>query len=114
MPATRCGSAYADGLAPFQPNGVLPDKSLPAGARWESVWSSEQPLQFDVAVVLHPCEVYGDRHCEIIEEIHHLTGDTVPLDVEVVAADAQINRGFLHGLLIGSTTISLKVSGIHV
>jgi hypothetical protein len=76
------------------------------------VWSSEQPLQFDFAIVLHTCEVYGDRNREIIQEILHLAGNTVPLSVEVVAADAQIN-GFLHTRSIGSTTVSLKVIGIH-
>ena len=71
--------------------------SLPRGAgAGKSVWSSEEPLQFDFAIVLHPSKVYGYRHRAIIEEIHHLTGSTVPLDVEVVASDAQINGGFLH------------------
>jgi hypothetical protein len=74
--------------------------------------SSEQLLQLDFAIVLHSCEVNAHRHREIIEEIHHLTGNTVPLSVEVVAADAQIN-GFLHTRSIGSTTVSLKVIGIH-
>jgi hypothetical protein len=74
--------------------------------------SSEQLLQLDFAIVLHSCEVHAHRHREIIEEIHHLTGNTVPLSVEVVAADAQIN-GSLHTTSIGSTTVSLKVSGIH-
>jgi hypothetical protein len=74
--------------------------------------SPEQLVQLDFAIVLHSCEVHAHRHREIIEEIHHLTGNTVPLSVEVVAADAQIN-GSLHTTNIGSTTVSLKVSGIH-
>jgi len=75
------------------------------------VRSSEEPLQVDFAKVLYPCEVNGHRHGEIIEEIRHLTGTTIPLGMEVFAADAQINRS-LHTIFIGSTTVSLKVSRI--
>ena len=87
--------------------------SLPrdAGAG-KSVPSSEELLQVDFAIVLHPCEVNAHRYREIIEEIHHLTGTTVPLDVEVVAADAHVDGVFVHATLIGSTTVSLKVNRI--
>ena len=56
--------------------------------------SSVDPLQADFAIVLHPCEVNAYRHREIIEEIHHFTGITVSLAVEVVAAEVQINCRF--------------------
>ena len=56
--------------------------------------SSVEPLQADFAIVLHPCEVNAHRHREIIEEIHHFTGITVSLAVEVVAAEVQIDCGF--------------------
>lgn len=73
--------------------------------------SSVEPLQADFAIVLHPCEVNAHRHREIIEEIHHFTGITVSLGVEVVAAEVQINCG-LHTTIIGSTTVFLKVRRI--
>ena len=69
-------------------------KVSPPPTRWGIRWASEDPLQADLAIVLHPCEVNAHRHREIIEEIHHLTGITVSLAVEVVAAEAQINCGF--------------------
>ncbi len=80
----------------------------------KSVPSSVKPLQVHFAIVLHLREVSGHRHREIIKEIQHLTRNAVPLDMEVVAADAQINGRFVlvHTLVIGSTAVSLKVSRI--
>ena len=91
---------------------MISSLTSPLQGAGKSVPSSVKPLQVHFAIVLHLREVSGHRHCEIINEIQHLTGNAVPLDMEVVAADAQINGRFVHNLVIGSTAVSLKVSRI--
>ena len=73
--------------------------------------SSDEPLQLDFAIVLHQCQVNSPRHRDIVDEIQPGAGLlTVPRSMEVVTADVQIEGGFVHTTLIGSITISLKVS----
>ena len=105
--ATRCGSAYAHGLAPFfNLTAIFADKSLPTGI---ALGTDGQPLQFDFPVMLPSFAYTVTVTAGIIQEIHHLTGLTVPLSAEVVATHAQINGGLhtsvFHTSLIGSTTV---------
>ena len=74
------------------------------GHQWGS---SEEPLQLDFAVVLHPCEVTSHCYRATVDEVFPEARLTVPLGMEMVIADAQINA---HTRLIGSMTVSLKVS----
>jgi hypothetical protein len=91
---------------------ALHGQMLPQG-HGARMWmgSSEEPLQLDFAIVLHQCQVNSPRHRDIVDEIQPGAGLlTVPRSMEVVTADVQIEGGFVHTTLIGSITISLKVS----
>ena len=57
---------------------------------------SKEPLRLHFAIVLHPREVSRHRHGVPVQEISVQASNTVQLDAEVVAADAQIYGGDDH------------------